>query len=51
MDFILWKTRIFVYVCSREGTEVEVVAISSGHSEMEPACWEGQAVPLSPTLF
>lgn len=42
---------VCVFVRAREGTEVAAVAVSTGHSETQPACWEGQAVPLSPGPF
>lgn len=40
-----------LFMCAREGTEVDVVVIPSGRLEVQPACREDQAMVLSPTPF
>lgn len=49
--YSLETENVCVCVCARGGTEVDVVAISSGYSEAQPACWEGPAMLSSRMSF
>lgn len=40
-----------LFMCATEGTEVDMVVFPSGHLAVQPACWEDQAMVLSPTPF